>query len=61
MRTFPTLCRVVVVSDPKWVKEMFGEITFSGRRFFEGFEMYENEPLGKSRFKMKFVFFEITN
>lgn len=48
-----TLClipfRVVVVSDAKWVKEIFGEVAFSGRRFFEGFEMYENEPLGKSR------------
>lgn len=39
--------RSVVVSDPKWIKEMFSQDTaFAGRQIFEGTEMYEFEQLG---------------
>ncbi|ODN00933.1 Farnesoate epoxidase [Orchesella cincta] len=39
--------RSIVISDPKMMKEIFTvEPAFSGRAFFEGFEMYPNEPLG---------------
>lgn len=37
----------VVISDPKLIKEIFSvEPAFAGRQFFEGLEMYPNEPLG---------------
>ncbi|CAL8126612.1 unnamed protein product [Orchesella dallaii] len=39
--------RSIVISDPKMMKEIFTvEPAFAGRAFFEGFEMYPNEPLG---------------
>lgn len=37
----------MVISNAKLIKEIFtAEPAFAGRQFFEGLEMYPDEPLG---------------